>query len=181
MDDDITSLVTGNLLAPLPGLFLGTDAASCAAVVAFPFDGDGERWLVRFGGAPNTGRTGHTSGRQESDKPTKRPSNEAAQRLGGAKALSNKPNILMFNVDNISVGDFGCYSVVIRLLLTCRFDAGHLRSGLDSTGRSFSAPGSVQRNRFRKMPPVAAPTARACAAAGSRPPRYGEFTPGAGS
>ena len=23
--------------------------------------------------------------------------------------MSNKPNILMFHVDNVSVGDFGCY------------------------------------------------------------------------
>ena len=29
--------------------------------------------------------------------------------FGEAKAISNKPNILMFHVDNISVGDFGCY------------------------------------------------------------------------
>jgi len=28
--------------------------------------------------------------------------------------MSNKPNILMFHVDNISVGDFGCGGALIR-------------------------------------------------------------------
>lgn len=39
MDDDIAGLVTGNLLGPLSGLFLGGYAASGVAGVAFPFDG----------------------------------------------------------------------------------------------------------------------------------------------
>ena len=34
---------------------------------------------------------------------------ETAQPLSEVNAVSGQPNILMFHVDNVSVGDFGCY------------------------------------------------------------------------